>query len=129
MTTVKSKEFGKTKAGQSVTAFELSNENGMSVRILNLGGIIQSVIVPDKNKNKLDVVLGYDDVTSYENGSCYYGAVVGRYANRIGGGRFTLDGREYTLETNEEDLSRRISQRILMNVDNGFCILHYFSPI
>ena len=131
MTTVTSKEFGKTKAGQSVTAFELKNENGMLVRILDLGGIIQSVIVPDRNGNMLDVALGYDDVESYENGSCYYGAVVGRYANRIGGGRFTLDGKEYILETNEEGhhIHGVFPKRIFdSSIDGEDLMLHYFSP-
>ncbi|MBQ7172490.1 MAG: galactose mutarotase [Clostridia bacterium] len=98
MVTVHSEEFGRTKDGRKVTAFDLSNGSGMRVRILDFGCTVQSLTVPDRGGRPVDVVLGYDDVTSYEDGSCYYGAVVGRYANRIGGARFVLDGREYRLE-------------------------------
>ena len=131
MVTVNSKEFGKTKDGRTVTAFELSNQNKMSVRILNLGGIIQSVCVPDRDGNIIDVALGYENVESYENGSCYYGAVVGRYANRIGGGRFVLDGKEYLLETNEEGhhIHGVFPKRIFdSKIDGEDLILSYFSP-
>ncbi len=98
MVTVYSEEFGRTKDGRKVTAFDLSNGNGMRVRILDFGCTVQSLAVPDRAGRPVDVVLGYDGVASYEDGSCYYGAVVGRYANRIGGARFVLDGREYLLE-------------------------------
>ena len=98
MITVNSSEFGFTKTGQKVTAFSLCNDNGMCVRILDFGATIQSIIIPDRNGSPTDVVLGYNDVESYENGTCYYGAIVGRYANRIGGARFVLDGKEYRLE-------------------------------
>ena len=96
-----SKEFGKTTDGRKVTAYEMRNESGMRVTILDFGGTIQSIIVPDRKGIPTDVVLGYDDVRSYEEGTCYYGAIVGRYANRIGGARFVLDGKEYLLEENE----------------------------
>lgn len=102
MNTITTKEFGYTKDGKKVTAFLISNNNGMKVTLLDLGATIQSVIIPDKNGNPLDVVLGYDDVASYEEGSCFYGAVVGRYANRIGYARYTLDGIEQILENNSE---------------------------
>ncbi len=97
MSTIKSREFGKTKDGQTVTAFDLSNNNGMSVTILDFGATVQSIYVRDKNGVLTDVVLGYDDIASYEIGTCYYGAVVGRHANRIGGARFVLNNKEYTL--------------------------------
>lgn len=98
MTSITSKPFGTTKDGKQVTIFELKNSNNICVKIIDLGCAIQSILIKDKDGITRDVVLGYDDVTSYENGSCYYGAVVGRYANRIGGARFTLDGKEYILE-------------------------------
>ncbi|MBQ7642429.1 MAG: galactose mutarotase [Clostridia bacterium] len=80
----------------------MRNGNGTSVTVLDYGGTIQSIVFPDRNNTPTDVTLGYDDVASYEQGTCYYGAIVGRYANRIGGGRFVLDGKEYLLEKNEE---------------------------
>lgn len=96
-----SRVFGKTKDGEKVTAYEMQNKNGMLVTILDFGGTIQNIRFPDRNGNLTDVALGYDDVNSYEKGSCFYGAIVGRYANRIGGARFILDGKEYKLEENE----------------------------
>ena len=98
MTKITSKEFGKTKDGRIVTAFEMKNSNNMCVTILDFGCAIQSITLLDKNNNIVDVVLGYDNVLSYENGTCFYGAVVGRFANRIGNASFVLDGKKYQLE-------------------------------
>ena len=95
--------FGVTKDGKSVSVYTLSNEKGMIVRILDFGCIIQSVLVPDKNGALTDLVLGYDDIASYEQGTCFYGAFVGRYANRIKGAAFTLNGKEYVLPKNDGD--------------------------
>lgn len=131
MITVVSKDFGKTKDGQKVTAYEMKNGNGMSVCILDFGCTVQSITVPDRNGAPTDVVLGYDDITSYENGSCYYGAVVGRYANRIKNARFIIDGREYNLEKNEGEnhVHGIYCKKIFTgSVDNGTLILRYKSP-
>ena len=103
MSTILSREFGKTKAGQKVTAYELCNKNGVKVTILDFGGTVQSFLVPDKNGKMTDVVLGYDDVRSYEEGTCYYGGIVGRFANRIGKAEFELEGKKYSLEKKGED--------------------------
>ena len=89
--------FGKTQDGKLVTAYELSNER-CKVTLLSLGGTIQKILILDRNNTPLDIVLGYDDVTSYEEGTCFYGAIVGRVANRIKGAKFTLEGKEYVLE-------------------------------
>ena len=132
MITVHSREFGKTKDGKSVTAFDLSNGGGMSVTILNYGAAIQSIIVPDRSGAPVDVALGYDDLASYEDGSCFYGAVVGRYANRIGNARFVLDGREYVLEKNngeENHVHGIFSKRIFdTTVNDGRLTMRYVSP-
>jgi len=82
--------------------FLLENDSGIKVRITNYGAIITSIIVPDRQGNLADVALGYTDVSSYTNAvdKPYFGAVVGRYGNRIAGGEFTLDGETYTLATN-----------------------------
>ena len=94
MTTITSKQFGLTKDGRVVTAFEMRNGAGICVRVLDYGCAIQSITLPDRDGKIVDVVLGYDDIRSYEEGSCFYGAVVGRYANRIKDGHFFLERKE-----------------------------------
>ena len=94
-------DFGTLQDGTRVAAAELSNSAGMSVRIIALGAAIQSLSVPDRRGVREDVVLGYDSPREYLAKPQYFGATVGRYANRIARGRFTLDGREYTLATND----------------------------
>lgn len=100
MTKITKKIFGKTANGETVTAFTLT-DGGFSATILDRGATIQSLIVPDKNGGKQDVVLGYDDVSGYENNDGYLGAVIGRFGNRISKGRFSLDGKEYQLYCND----------------------------
>lgn len=92
--------WGKTKDGTPVDLFTLSNENGMIVKITNYGGIITELIVPDRDGNMGDVVLGFKTLDEYLAGHPFYGALVGRYCNRIAQGKFTIDGKEYTLVTN-----------------------------
>jgi aldose 1-epimerase len=94
-------DFGTLQDGTRVEAIELSNSAGMSVRIIALGAAIQSIIVPDRRGAREDVVLGYDSVQDYVAKRQYFGATVGRYANRIARGKFTLDGHQYQLETND----------------------------
>ncbi|MBI9038444.1 MAG: galactose mutarotase [Bacteroidales bacterium] len=91
--------FGKI-SNNVVYLFTLSNNNGMIVRISNYGGIIQSLIVPDKNGQTDDIVLGFDSLDEYLAGHPYFGAIVGRCCNRISNARFTLDGIEYKLSAN-----------------------------
>ena len=133
MTTIVSAPFGYTQEGKEVRAFTLSNENGMNVRILDLGCAIQSITLPDKSGDIIDVVLGYEDVLSYENGSCFYGAIVGRYANRIKGGRFYLDGKEYQLEKNSPNGTNHIHGVFAKRLFDAEIVgetlrLHYLSP-
>jgi aldose 1-epimerase len=92
--------FGTSLDGKPVEIYTLRNENGMEVRIMTYGGIIQSIKVPDKNGQFGDVTLGYDTLDGYLTNSPYFGALIGRYGNRIAKGHFTLDGQEYTLATN-----------------------------
>ncbi|HEY1788274.1 MAG TPA: aldose epimerase family protein [Verrucomicrobiae bacterium] len=92
--------FGKTADGTPVEIYTLRNENGMEARIMTYGGIIQSIMVPDRNGQFGDVTLGYDTLDGYLTNSPYFGALIGRYGNRIAKGHFTLDGQEYTLATN-----------------------------
>lgn len=94
-------DFGTLQDGTRVAAAELANGTGMSVRIIALGAAIQSLSVPDRRGVAADVVLGYDSPRDYLAKPLYFGATVGRYANRIARGRFSLDGRSYALETND----------------------------
>ena len=133
MTDVKTKQFGILQDGRKVTAFEMKNGSGMAVRILDYGCTIQSIVVPDRNNVPTDVVLGYDDISSYENGSCFFGAVVGRYANRLGDARFTLDGKEYILEKTSENKMHHLhgvyAKRLFKGrIENGTLVFNYLSP-
>lgn len=92
--------FGTTDRGEAVHLYTLKNAHGTEARVLDYGGIIVSLRVPDRNGRFDDVVLGFDSLADYQRGSPYFGAIVGRYGNRIARGRFTLDGRSYTLATN-----------------------------
>jgi aldose 1-epimerase len=93
--------FGKTEDGQQVDIYTLTNKNGVELAITNYGGTVVSWKVPDRNGHIADVVLGYENVKDYENGKAYFGATVGRYANRIAHGKFTLNGSTYTLAKND----------------------------
>ena len=97
---MKKELFGKAADGKEVYIYTLRNKNGMEARITNYGGILVSLMVPDRNGKPGDVVLGYDSLAEYIKDSPYFGALVGRYANRIGKGRFTLNGVEYKLAIN-----------------------------
>jgi aldose 1-epimerase len=92
-------KFGEAD-GREVMLYTMTNDHGMSVKITNYGGIVTSVIVPDKDGNEADVVLGFDDLQSYLDGHPYLGCIVGRYGNRIAEGKFSIDGEEYTLAVN-----------------------------
>ena len=87
--------FGKTPDGQQVRIYKLTNANGLRAGIMNYGAIVVSLEVPDKNGQMADVVLGYDSLDGYLQSSPYFGAIVGRYGNRIAKGRFTLNGVTY----------------------------------
>ena len=93
-------QFGETMDGTSVDQFILSNNNGMEIRIITYGGIITSWTAPDKNGNYKDIVLGYNTLAEYEAETPYFGALIGRYGNRIAKGKFSLDNQEYTLAVN-----------------------------
>lgn len=97
---IDSQNWGRTKSGQSVTLYTLRNGKGMEAKITNYGGIIVSLTAPDKAGQFADVVLGFDSLADYEARNPFFGCITGRYANRIAKGKFTLDGREYTLATN-----------------------------
>ena len=93
---------GKLKDGTPVEAVTLSNKKGVSARILTYGATLQTLKGPDRRGKIADVTLGYDDLAAYVDRPNYYGVTVGRYANRIAGGRFALDGKSYQLPLNDK---------------------------
>lgn len=95
-------DIGKTADGQEVQEYTLTNDNGVEVNIMTYGAIITSVKTPDRDGKMDNIVLFKPTVADYEAGHPYFGAVVGRYGNRIAKGKFTLDGKEYTLATNND---------------------------
>jgi aldose 1-epimerase len=100
--TAKREPFGTLPDGTPVEAVTLTAANGVSARIMTLGATLQALIAPDRSGRVADVTLGYDDARSYVEHPNYWGQTIGRYANRIGGGRFTLDGKIYQLPLNDK---------------------------
>jgi aldose 1-epimerase len=98
--TIASAPFGVTPGGVAVQLYTLRNRNGMQARIATYGGTVTSLTAPDRAGRYVDVVLGYDTLEGYLKESPYFGALVGRYANRIARARFTLDGVTHTLAAN-----------------------------
>jgi aldose 1-epimerase len=92
--------FGKTTDGQPVDRYTLKNAHGMEADIITRGAVVTRLIVPDRSGTPGDVVLGFDTLEGYLKENPYFGAIVGRYGNRIAKGRFTLNGKTYTLATN-----------------------------
>src|SRR3990170_83993 len=94
--------FGTLPDGSLVESVVLTGANGVSARIMTLGATLQALNAPDRSGRAADVTLGYDDVRSYVDHPNCWGQTIGRYANRIGGGRFTLDGKAYRLTLNDK---------------------------
>ncbi len=101
--TMKKQPFGKTSDGRDVDLYTLTNKKGMEVAITNFGGIIVALKAPDRNGKSDDVVLGYDSLDGYLTNKAFFGALIGRYGNRIAHGKFTLNGAAYTLPKNDGD--------------------------
>jgi aldose 1-epimerase len=93
-------EFGVLSSGEKVDLYTLTSSTGLEVKIMNYGGTITSIMAPDKDGNKVNVNLGFDNLAQYEAGTPYFGALIGRFGNRIANGEFTLDGETYQLATN-----------------------------
>ena len=101
VTIVKS-EYGKTEKGEKVDSYKLKNQKGMEVDIITYGGIITSLKVPNKDGKSEEVVLGFNSLKQYMKPNPYFGALIGRFGNRIAKGKFTLDGKEYKLALNND---------------------------
>lgn len=93
--------FGKLEDGRDVYMYTLRNKPGAEVKVITYGATVVSLTAPDRNGRYSDVVLGYDSLSGYENGTSFFGAIVGRYANRIARASFTLNGKTYQLSANE----------------------------
>jgi aldose 1-epimerase len=93
--------FGRTADGREIERFDLVGAGGVEVSVIGLGGVIQSLRAPDREGRLADVVLGYDDLAGYQGDTSAHGILVGRFANRIRNGAFTLDGKEHQLPRND----------------------------
>ncbi len=97
---IEKRVFGKLPQGTTVDLYTLTNKNGLQAQITNYGGIVVTLKTPDARGRMADIVLGYDDLRGYVNDTSYFGALIGRFANRIAGGKFSLQGVEYQLARN-----------------------------
>lgn len=132
------KEYYGMAGDEKVFLYSLKNPNGMEVKITNYGGIVTSVLVPDKDGTIEDIVLGFDSLDGYLGEHPYFGCIVGRYANRIAGGKFELDGKTYELATNNgpnhlhggnAGFDKKIwNAADLVTTDSVALILEYTSP-
>jgi aldose 1-epimerase len=105
-TSIQRADFGKTRDGVAVSVYTLTNKSGLTARITNYGGIVVSLMAPDRNGKMADVVLGFDSLDGYlQNPGPFFGALIGRYGNRIGHARFTLDGHVYQVDRNDGENS------------------------
>jgi aldose 1-epimerase len=126
--------YGTTAEGKAVEEYTLTNAHGVEIRIITYGGIITSIRVPDRDGALVNVVLGFNTLADYETRSPYFGCITGRYANRIAGGRFTLDGKEYRLATNDGSNHLHggkvgFDKRVWTPTVSGNSLaLHYLSP-
>ncbi|WP_175782580.1 aldose epimerase family protein [Burkholderia anthina] len=96
-------DYGTTATGHAVSQYTLANRRGVTLKVITYGGIVTALEVPDRAGKLADVVLGFDSLRDYEahNGNIHFGALIGRYANRIAGGHFVLDGKTWTLPVND----------------------------
>jgi aldose 1-epimerase len=93
--------FGTLPDGREVYQYKLVNKSGATLKVINFGAIVTSLTVPDRNGKLEDIVLGYDSLQGYINNTNYFGAIVGRYGNRIGKGQFMLEGKKYQVTVND----------------------------
>lgn len=102
LVTIKKQAFGKTMDGNEVHQYILKNKKGMEISVINYGGIITSWKAKDRDGIYQDIVLGFDNIYDYETKNPYFGALIGRYGNRIAKGKFSIDDKNYNLATNND---------------------------
>lgn len=135
--TIKKELFGQLKDGRSVDIYTLSNAKGMVAQITPFGGTLVSLLTPNKDGKLEDVVLGYDNLEGYINDSQNFGTIVGRYANRIGKGKLTIDGKSFQLALNKGEnhlhggdvgFAKKLWTATPLELEDGVAIkLHYLS--
>jgi aldose 1-epimerase len=101
---IKERLFGKLTDAKDVIEYTIENSSGVSVSLINYGATITSVKLPDRSGRQAEVTLGFDDLNRYVEFHPFFGGIIGRFGNRIAGGSFTIDGKEYTLARNDHDL-------------------------
>jgi aldose 1-epimerase len=128
---IKIESFGQMPDGTAISKYTLTNSKGMTMQVINLGGVITSLTAPDRNGKFEDVVLGYDSLAGYIAKGSFFGALVGRYGNRIGNAKFVLDGKTFELEKNNgpnnlhggaKGFDKRVWTIEEMPTDNGAAI-------
>src|SRR5450755_525111 len=134
---IEQRPFGQVD-GKPVFLFVLTNKAGMEVTITNYGGTVTSIKAPDRNKQFANVVLGFDNLAPYQTNTSYFGALIGRYGNRIGKGKFQLDGQLYQIPTNDNGnmlhggtigFNKHVwDARDVSNLKEAALELHYVSP-
>ncbi|MGN0776231.1 MAG: galactose-1-epimerase, partial [Candidatus Ventricola sp.] len=135
---ITTKPFGQMPDGQTVTQYTMTNKSGASVSLIDYGGIVTNIIVPDKDGNLGDVALGFDNLDGYLASHGCMGDTIGRYGNRIGAGRFTLEGVEYQLALNNGKnhlhggnvgFNKKLWAVTPVEGEHADCLkLHYVSP-
>jgi len=135
--TIKKEIFGQLKDGRNVDIYTLTNSKGIVAQITPFGGTLVRLLTPDRNEKLADIVLGYDNLEAYINDTQNFGVTVGRYANRIGKGKFTLEGQSYQLALNQGDnhlhggnvgFAKKLWEATPLELEDGVGIkLHYFS--
>ncbi|WP_141732754.1 aldose epimerase family protein [Oligoflexus tunisiensis] len=130
--------YGQLADGTTIDSYTLTNRNGMTAKVITYGAIITELWVPDRKGQLADVVLGFENLQGYLGESPYFGAIIGRVANRIAAGKFTLDGKEYNLATNDgphslhggaKGFDKVVWQAEPLQVSNGAALqLKYLSP-
>ena len=125
--------FGITKKGEQASLYTLKNSNHVTMKVTDYGATLVSLLVPSKDGQLKDVVLGYDNVTGYEEHTCYFGATIGRNGNRIKDSRFTIDGKEYKIDENENHNNlhsgkngfNSVIWEVREHTDNSITFYHY----
>lgn len=126
--------FGTTKEGQSVYRFCLVSKNGLEAHVLNYGGILQKLLIPQEKGNPIDVVLGFNDLLQYEDENPFFGSIIGRNANRIAKSEIFIDGKKIQLTSNEGDtqlhggISGFGNKTWDFEIEGEKLILNYISP-
>ena len=112
--TVKREFLGESKQGAPIYGYRITNEKGTELSLMNYGAAIRGIVVKDKDGNKVDVALGYEDLSGYYGNDCFLGVVVGPSANRVDKGTYTIDGKKFTMAINDGE------NNLHSDFDNGF---------